>query len=204
MQANEIGQWDADWTGYFDAQSGRGVRPVLLQALESRGIAAPGTAIDLGCGEGTETRHLLSAGWRVHAFDADPVAEARVRAGLDTEQLARLTFTSARFEAIPELPAADLLSSCFALPFCAPAAFPALWSRVRSALRPGAWFAGELFGPHDSWADRQDMNFHDRSAVEALLDGLEIVSVVEDDRPGQSAFGPRHWHVFHVIARNPG
>jgi len=192
-----------DWTGYCDAQAGRTVRSVLAQTLELRGDVAPGTAIDLGCGEGTETRHLLANGWRVLAIDADPAAEARVRSGLGPDQLDRLTFRRARFEDIGELPPADLVCSSFSLPFCDPATFPALWSGIRSALKPGAWFAGELFGPHDSWFGRTDMNFHDRAEVEALLAGLTAHSLVEDDRMGQSAFGPRHWHVFHLIAQRP-
>lgn len=192
-----------DWTGYYDAQAGRAVRSVVLRALALRDDAPPGMAVDIGCGEGTETRHLLASGWRVLAIDADAASEARVRAGLTPGQLARLTFRSARFEDIGELPAADLVYSTFALPFCDPAAFPALWSGIRAALKPGAWFAGELFGPHDSWSGRADMNFHDRAEVEALLAGLTVHTLDEDDRTGQSAFGPRHWHVFHIIAGNP-
>ncbi|TFD31729.1 class I SAM-dependent methyltransferase [Cryobacterium cryoconiti] len=192
-----------DWTEFYDNQAGRAARPVLLQALELCGVDQPGTALDLGCGEGTESRHLLVNGWRVHAFDADPAAEARVKAGLDEDQLGRLAFLQARFEGLGELPAADLVYSGFALPFCDPVAFPGVWAGIRSALKPGAVIAAELFGPHDSWADRADMNFHDRAAVEVLLSGLDVRSLVEDDRPGQSGLGPKHWHVFHIIARNP-
>jgi len=192
-----------DWTGYYDAQAGRAVRSVVLQALASRNDAPPGVAIDIGCGEGTETRHLLANGWCVLAIDADPASEVRVRARLTPEQAARLTFRRARFEDVGVLPAADLVYSTFALPFCEPAAFPTVWSDIRASLKPGAWFAGELFGPHDSWSGRADMNFHDRPEVQALLAGLTVHTLDEDDRTGQSAFGPRHWHVFHIIAHNP-
>ena len=157
----------------------------------------------MGCGAGTETRHLLAAGWTVHAFDADPGSEARVRTGLRAAEQSRLVFHRSRFEDLPELPAADLVYAGFSLPFCDPAVFPDLWAGIRAALKPGAWFAGEFFGPHDEWAGRADMNFHDRGQVEALLAGLHVVGLVEDDRPGQSAFGPRHWHLFHVTARTP-
>ncbi|TFD53351.1 class I SAM-dependent methyltransferase [Cryobacterium frigoriphilum] len=194
-----------DWTPYYDAQSGRAVRPVLRQVLELRDPAVPGTAIDLGCGGGIETRYLLQNGWRVHAIDADPASAGRVRVGLSDTQLGRLSFRSARFEELadsPEgLPAADLVNACFSLPFCAPESFPALWAQICAALRPGAGFSGELFGPHDSWAGRPDMNFHSRAEVDELLGGLHVHSLIEDDRLGFSAFGRRHWHVFHIVAR---
>lgn len=193
----------SDWTGYFDAQAGRSVRPLLVHALEARAGAPAGRAIDLGCGEGTETRHLLANGWRVHAFDGDPAAELRVRAGLNPDQLERLRFTQITFEQLDDLPPADLIHSGFALPFCAEVAFPSLWKHVRSALLPGAFLAAELFGPHDEWAGRADMNFHDRGQVDALLAGLTVHSLVEEDRLGASSFGPKHWHVFHLIAEQP-
>ncbi|WP_241974796.1 class I SAM-dependent methyltransferase [Cryobacterium mannosilyticum] len=203
MGAGPMGAGPMDWPAYYDAQAGRSARSVLVEALRRRGDTPAGAAIDLGCGEGTETRHLLRAGWRVLAFDADPGAKDLVQRGLHPAELGRLAFGQARFEDLPELPPADLVYAGFALPFCDPAAFPGLWADIRAALKPGAWFAGELFGPHDDWAGRAEMNFHDRAEVESLLAGLEIHSLVEDDRPGQSAMGPRHWHVFHIIARNP-
>jgi SAM-dependent methyltransferase len=192
-----------DWPAYYGAQSDRKVRSVLLETLRLRGESPAGTAIDLGCGEGTETRHLLRNGWRVVAVDAEHGAEALVRHGLAPEELSRLKFRRARFENLIALPVADLVYAGFALPFCDPVAFAGVWAGIRSALQPGAWFGGELFGPHDDWAGRAEMNVHDRAEVEFLLRGMEVHSLVEDDRPGQSAMGAKHWHVFHVIARNP-
>ncbi len=42
-----------------------------------------------------------------------------------------------------------------------------------------------------------------RSEALALLDGWEVVAFDEEDAVGPSFVGPRHWHVFHVIARRP-
>ena len=46
------------------------------------------------------------------------------------------------------------------------------------------------------------MSFHSRDEVLALLRGLEIEHLDEVDEDGQTAVGdPKHWHVFHVVAR---
>jgi hypothetical protein len=37
--------------------------------------------------------------------------------------------------------------------------------------------------------------------VRALFDGLTIEHWDCEDAPGQAFSGPKHWHVFHVIAR---
>jgi hypothetical protein len=103
----------------------------------------------------------------------------------------------------PALPPADLVHASFSLPFCPPEAFPDLWGRIRSALRPGGRFVGELFGDRDSWASNPGMTFHDASAARARFDGLELESFVEEEEEGEAFDGPKHWHVFHVIARRP-
>ena len=72
---------DGFWVGYYEALTGRGPRPLLLDALKWCG--SPSTkvgrlAIDLGSGDGTETLELLRRGWRVLAIDQEPDAMARL------------------------------------------------------------------------------------------------------------------------------
>lgn len=189
-----------DWSQFYEAQGGRGVRPTFQSALAAWD-GPPGEAIDLGCGDGVETRHLAEHGWRVLAVDADSGVEERVTAGLSAEAAERVAVRRASFETVGELPAADLVYAGFALPFCEETHFPYLWADIREALRPGGLFAGELFGPHDEWVGRPGMSFHDRAQVEGMLAGMDVLQLVEDDRRGMSFEGPKHWHVFHIVAR---
>ncbi|MFP3381551.1 methyltransferase domain-containing protein, partial [Bacillus sp. SIMBA_069] len=76
----------------------------------------PGDAIDLGCGDGVETRHLAEHGWQVLAVDADPGVEQRVLGGLTPEASGRVTVRRASFEQLGELPQADFVYAGFALP----------------------------------------------------------------------------------------
>ncbi|CAM5350238.1 class I SAM-dependent methyltransferase [Leifsonia shinshuensis] len=189
-----------DWSQFYEKQGGRGVRPTFESALAAWDGPA-GTAIDLGCGDGVETRELAERGWTVLAVDSDPAVDERVRDGLSEEASGRVSTRCAAFEALGDLPRADLVYAGFALPFCDPTRFPYLWADIRDAIEPGGLFAGELFGPHDEWFGRPGMNFHDRAGVEAMLTGLDVLRLVEDDRRGMSFEGPKHWHVFHIIAR---
>jgi SAM-dependent methyltransferase len=189
-----------DWSQFYEKQGGRGVRPTFESAVAAWDAPA-GTAVDLGCGDGVESRELAERGWQVLAIDSDPSVDERVRAGLSPDASGRVSTRCATFESLGELPRADLVYAGFALPFCDPTRFPYLWADIRDAIEPGGVFAGELFGPHDEWFGRPGMNFHDRAGVEAMLTGLDVLQLVEDDRRGMSFEGPKHWHVFHIVAR---
>ncbi|MFF1876071.1 class I SAM-dependent methyltransferase [Kitasatospora herbaricolor] len=190
-----------DWSDFYTAQSGRGVRPTFTSGLEAWQGDRPGDAIDLGCGDGIETLRLAENGWHVVAIDADPDVEKRVGATVGAELADRVEVRCAAFESLGALPESDFVYAGFALPFCDAGHFPYLWADLRDALRPGAVFAGQLFGPHDEWYGRPGMNFHDRAGVEAMLTGLDVVELAEEDRRGMSFEGPKHWHVFHIVAR---
>jgi len=192
-----------DWTGYYDGQGDREPRDLLLQALRSfEAEGRVGVAVDLGAGQGFETAELLRRGWEVLAIDAQEEGIRRLRERVPDEHADRLRTLVSPMQ-VPELPRADLVHASFSLPFCPPQAFPDLWERIRSALTPGGRIVGELFGDRDSWASDPDMTFHDASAARARFDGLELESFVEEEEDGEAFSGPKHWHVFHVIARRP-
>jgi tellurite methyltransferase len=148
--------------------------------------------------EGREPREALTEVLR--AFDAEDDAIRRLRARLTDDMVARSTTVVSPMEAI-DLPPTDLVFASFSLPFCPREAFPDLWARIRASLRPAGRFAGELFGDRDTWASDPAMTFQDERAARALFDGLEVASFVEEDEDGESFEGPKHWHVFHVIAK---
>jgi hypothetical protein len=104
-----------------------------------------------------------------------------------------------RYEKV-EWPEVDLVNASFSLPFCPPEAFPAVWSRIVGSLRGGGRFAGQFFRPKDDWA-RTGLRTWTRVEVESLLAPFEVEMLDEHDRDGWVFTKPKHWHVFHVVAR---
>lgn len=184
------------WAEYNARQGDRPIRDLCRRALTLTGPGAGRTAVDLGCGAGLETRALLAAGWAVLAIDSEAGTEARLGAH------PALTVRTCAFADLAELPAADLIHAGYALPFQTRASFDRLWTRLRSALRPGGRLAVDLFGVRDSWAGDPAMTFLNADEVRALTAGLEIEHWHERDEPGPAFSGPKHWHVFELIARS--
>jgi membrane dipeptidase len=183
------------WSRYF-RQASLDARETLLAAVDA--FPAPGEAVDLGAGTGRDTLELLRRGWRVVAIDMEAVAIERIAelagAGRD-----RLDGRVGRYEKV-EWPEVDLVNASFSLPFCPPEAFPAVWSRIVGSLRGGGRFAGQFFGPNDDWA-RTGLRTWTRVQVESLLAPFEVEMLDEHDRDGWVFTKPKHWHVFHVVAR---
>jgi len=192
------------WTRYYEA-SGPEPRTTLLDALRRFEEEEPKErfAVDLGCGTGRDTLELLRRGWRVLAVDATIEAIERLLVGRDLSEAERdrLETRVSRFETA-EWPSADLVNSSFALPFCPPADFPAVWERIEASLHRGGRFSGHLFGDRDGWSNEEDLTFHTRSQAETLFSQFELELFDEVEEDGKTAVGKaKHWHLFHVVAR---
>lgn len=191
------------WADYNAAQATRSVRPLCLEAMALAGPANGRRAIDLGCGAGKETLALLNGGWRVHAVDSLPDTRERLLGIAPADADGRLSIEVRAFQDLRGLPEADLIFAGYSLPFIHPDKFGGFWALMLDALRRPAMVAVNLFGDRDSWADVPEWNFHTEAQARQLFDGLAILKFEVYDADGQSFRGPKHWHIFDVIARKP-
>jgi SAM-dependent methyltransferase len=193
-----------DWSRYYEEQERTEPRDLLVEVLDAfEDEARSGVAVDLGCGQGIDTAELLRRGWDVVAIDASEEGIRRLRRRIPGDHAERLATLVAPMEDVAVVEA-DLIHAGFSLPYCRPEAFPDVWEGIRSALRPGGRFAGQLFGVRDTWAtSKDDMTFFELERARGLFDGLELESFVEEEEDGEAWGEMKHWHVFHAIARRP-
>jgi len=192
-----------DWPGYFNAVLGKGARDTLLAALasfEAEGFQN-GFAVDLAAGEGRDTLELLGRGWRVLATDNHPEAFSFLWPRVPEPLKPRLTTQEVSFCDM-EFPASDLVNASFALPFCEPRHFCALWDKLVASIRPGGRFAGQFFGDRDTWASLPNRSHHSREEVLNCLEGFTIEMMREEERDDPPEVrNPKHWQIFHIVAR---
>ena len=175
------------------------LRKTLEKAFACWGTRSPGYAVDLGCGSGNDTIHLLKAGWRVLATDITEEGLRRLKARPDIPDLAKLESRIAAFENFTP-PDADLINSSFSLPFCEPGKFPAFWEKIKKALKPGGIFCGHFFGRQHGWV-KHGLTVHSRKEIEEMLTGLNIFHFEEIEEDKETVDGQIvHWHVFEIVA----
>jgi len=184
---------------YIEARRFDPPRPLLVKAAAL--ARNKEHALDAGAGALNATKYLLSAGFStVTAMDAAPRAR-EVAAELGDD---RVTFALSRFEDF-DFPASryDLVNAEFSLPFINRGDFAATFTRLLRSVRPGGIFTGQLFGPNDSWnVKNSGMSFHTRGEAEAFFRKFDLMHFEEEDHPGTTKLGePKHWHIFHIIAR---
>ena len=189
-----------DWAKFYQHTRERPAWPRLTRAASL--VPRKGRALDLGCGAGRDTRYLLEQGFEVTAVDADANAMT-ILATFPQERLraVRSSFGDLPFERY------DLINAHFSLPFLPREQFYAVFGKVREALNPRGIFVGQFFGIHDQWNTPEQastMTFLTREEALQALEGLDVIEFEEEDVDSVVADGsPKHWHVFHIIARRP-
>ncbi len=189
-----------DWATFYKHTRERPPWPRLIRAVSL--VAQKESALDLGSGAGRDTRYLLEQGFRVTAVDGD-VNSMTILATFPQERLRAIhaSFVDFAFESY------DLINAHFCLPFLARDQFYTVFGKVRAALNPGGIFVGQFFGIHDQWNTPERagaMTFLTREEAIEALQGLDVIEFEEEDIDSVVADGsPKHWHVFHIIAREP-
>tara|TARA_B100001971_G_C18056192_1_gene465453 strand:+ start:111 stop:737 length:627 start_codon:yes stop_codon:yes gene_type:complete len=193
---------DWDWNVFFDNVNDPEIRTTLRIALEYLGEGKNRQAIDLGCGHGNDTVHILAAGFKVLAVDKSADGLQRLVSRETLINRWNLKILESGFD-ILDMPEAAFINASYALPFLDEDFFLSAWNKMIKSLASGGVFSGHLFGVKDSWNGRvADMNFHSKEAIETLIKPYEVLHFDELEYDGKDAAGrPKHWHVFEIVIK---
>ena len=159
------------WARYYETKSKESPSADLkvIHWLSLQGLENP-LAIDLGCGNGVDTRGLFWDGWRVLAIDSSPLGIniLNTRKDITAAQREKLTTQCVSFEKM-RLSPSYFINAQFSLSFCAPGHFGNVWNKIVTSLQSRGIFFGDFLGNKDSWSVNKKMTFHSREQVELLF-----------------------------------
>lgn len=197
-------QYESYWSDYYEITRYYNVpQPTLQKAVELFEGRGGLSAIDLGCGVGRDTAYLTEKGWRVIAIDAERVAANYVFQMVPEEQWPQVTFIASQFENYAFDTPVDLINASFSFPYCLPWEIHRVVDCMKACLKSGGRFSGQFFGKQDSWTDIEIMSFFERDELLELFSDFEIEYFAEEEKDAPSGAGPRHWHIYHIIAKKP-
>ncbi|MGP5253830.1 class I SAM-dependent methyltransferase [Brachybacterium alimentarium] len=189
--------WEQRYAGDDRVWSGR-VNATLAVVV---GGFAPGTSIDLGCGEGGDVLWLAEHGWQATGLDISETAVGRARTEAAARGLHGATFTAADLSAWqPEPASTDLVTASF---FQSDVELDrrAILRRAASGLREGGHLVVISHAAPPSWADdhRGDMVGASEQVKQLALPAEDWATEVAEDRR-RPATGPNGEHGEHLDA----
>lgn len=160
-----------------------------------------GTALDVGAGSLNSSRHLLAAGYTVHAVDPDPYTVELAAALADP----RLTVHGADIQETPIAEGEfDLVVALHVLHLLPRSDVHALIPRLVRGLRAGGMLCATFVGVRDSWARTpwRATAFRQEEVLELLSD-LDVLLLDELEYNGANVLGqPKHWHTLRFLCRS--
>ena len=155
--------------------------------VEHAADLTPGTALDIGCGEGADALWLASRGWQVTAVDISPVALARAAgqaAEAGPEIAGRITWEQADLLSWSPRSQVDLVSAQFLhLP---PEPAVQVQARLAAAVRPGGTLL--IVG-------------HDKSDLETTVGRPSLPALFSSPAEIAARLDPAAWEI--VVAASP-
>lgn len=186
-----------DWQEYYEITKNKPPTKLLIKALDY--VANKGRAIDIGGGALKDTRFLLEQGFDVTVVDKSDLMAKEAEA-VKSDKLHYFISSFADFN-FPKSEY-DIASAMYSLPFNPPESFETVFKNIKDSLVKGGVFCGQCFGVKDEWSANQKMTFHTKEQVENLLSDMEVILLDEEEKDDKTANGtPKHWHVFHFIAK---
>jgi tellurite methyltransferase len=187
-----------DWSEYYDFTRTKPPYSLLVEALKY--VKDRDKAIDIAGGALRDTRYLLDNGFDVMVIDNSPLLNDEAKRVNDV----KLHASAISFEEF-DFPKDryDLASAMFALNFCNPIHFDAVFNGIKDSLKPGGIFCAQLFGDRDEFSHYADKTYPSKDRLMKLLEDFEIISFKEKN-PGESDTNGElmtSGHVLQFIAR---
>lgn len=153
-------------------------------------------AIDIGCGAGNDTIHLLNKGFKVTAIDNEPQVKELFKNRIEVNKNLEIIIDD--FSKI-QLHKADLIFANFSL-FFVKKDFNLLLENVIKSINKKGFFVGNFLGPEDDWIKSKAI-----VEKEELLNYFSDFKIMyfSEEKYYQDTITKKNkfWHVYTIMAQ---
>lgn len=154
------------------------------------------TAIDIGCGAGNDTIHLLNNGFKVTAIDNEPQVKELLQNRITDDKNLEIIIDD--FSKV-QLHKADLIFANFSL-FFVKKDFNLFLENVIKSINKKGFFVGNFLGPEDDWKKSKAI-----VEKEELLNYFSDFKIMyfSEEKYYQDTISKKNkfWHVYTIIAQ---
>src|SRR5690625_4141208 len=142
-----------DWAALNARVAGPSARPLVSMSISAAGGDRPGGfLLHPGAGADADSLQFARRGWTVHAYDAVDALAARL---VENERMSgSVEFHHTDLTEVERFPAARIVYSTYTLGLLGPDALAEIWPKLVASLPRGGAMAADMFGTHDTSADR--------------------------------------------------
>ncbi len=155
--------------------------------------------LELGCGQGRDTKEFLRRGFSVSAVDIDGASLNQIQ----VEQSEKIKKINKKFEdLVLERNSYDLIYSHYSIPFCEKKSFYMFWENILLSLKKNGILAVQLLGDRDDWASDVQVTTLNFKETKSLFKGFELLKFeeLEFSKPSFNQ-DEKKWHVYEVVAQ---
>ena len=182
-----------DWSEWYDMTRAQAPSQLLMEALSH--VKNTEKALDVAGGALKDTKYLLQKGFDVTVIDKSPLLEKEAKE-MKNERLHALVTSFEDF--IFPVNEYILVSAMQCLSYCEPAHFGRVIMDIKSSLKKGGIFCGQMIDGCDQESKSMHRTYQSADEAREYLKDLEIILFQEEKtEEGRT----KHWHIYNFIAR---
>lgn len=175
---------------------------LLLKKILHDPTCPTGKALDIGFGSGDDLVALAEHGFEVIGIDASEANVQKIHERVGEKVL--VEHSDVRSFLFPKN-SFSVIHANNVFPFLAEKkSVHEILEKAIDALVPEGFFVFSLFGPHDAWVEREDMNFFSYDEILNFLNKqpVEIYFQSTEEGWGHTMKGEmKYWHIHRFIVR---
>ncbi len=182
-----------NWSEWYDMTRAQPPNELLVKALSY--VKNTGKVIDIGGGALRDARYLLQKGFDVTVIDKSPLLEKEA-IEIKNKRLHPFVISFEDFH----FPSNEyiLASAMQSLSYCEPAHFSRVIMDIKSSLKKGGIFCGQMYDGYDKESKSLHRAYQTADEAREYLKDFEIILFQEEDtEEGRT----KHWHIYNFIVR---